>query len=73
MSWLKKTWAWLDKKKMAIGTVALFVSSFFPQHTLTYQILDGVGKVFGGVGFLHKAVKKDFGRINIKGLRKEGQ
>ena len=67
MKWLKKTWNWLDKKKMAIGTVSLIASSFFPQHTLVYQILDGVGKVFGGGGFLHKVVKKDFGI----GLRKE--
>ena len=66
MKWLKSAWNWVDKKKTAIGTVSFIAARFFPPHTLTHQILETVGELFGGVGLVHKAVKKDFGT----GLRK---
>lgn len=64
MKWLKSAWDWLDKKKMAVGTLSFIAARFFPDHTVTHQVLEIVGELFGGVGFLHKAVKKDFGQLN---------
>lgn len=66
-NFLTKTWKWLDKKKTTIGTVSLLTAELFPQHTLTHQILSIVGTLFGGVGIIHKTVKKDFGLSKLSG------
>lgn len=59
MKWLTKTWKWLDRKKTAIGTISLIASEIVPDPTVS-SILKGIGVLFGGVGVLHKTVKKDF-------------
>jgi hypothetical protein len=56
-------WKWLDKKKTIIGTVALIASKYFPEHTVTHQVLSAVGEIFGYIGIAHKAIKKDYGKL----------
>jgi len=61
MKWLKKAWEYLDKKKTAIGTVALVAADVIPDPTAK-AILTGIGIIFGGVGIAHKVVKSDLGK-----------
>lgn len=62
MDWFTKTWKWLDKKKTAIGSLALIAAEVVPDPTVK-AILQGVGIIFGATGVAHKLVKDDLGNL----------
>ena len=71
MSWLQKTWLFLNNKKTNIGASLLFLALALEKFsdiwldglspdwiTKTVESLEWLGALFSGVGLSHKGIKK---------------